>query len=98
MTVRIYDQPQHPLALETFINVEDPQQRADYEGLSKQDTIYMLFYDETLSHRLVKQVANIAKDEMKLVLNQADTLLAAIPKERFDFDKAKAAVMERTRL
>lgn len=58
MTVTIYDQPQHPLAMETFINVEDPQQRADYEGLAKQKTLHMLFYDETLRHRLTKGVNN----------------------------------------
>src|SRR3989442_834601 len=28
--VRLYDQPQHPLALETFSNVEDPQQRSEF--------------------------------------------------------------------
>lgn len=92
MTVRIYDQPQHPLALETFINIEDPQQRADYEGLATQDTIYMLFYDENLSRRLSKQVNNVAKDEIKHVLSQADSLFTAIPKERFDFDRADVLV------
>lgn len=30
MVVTIYDRPHNPLALETFINVEDPQQRPDY--------------------------------------------------------------------
>ena len=98
ITVRIYDQPQHPLALETFINVEDPQQRADYEGLAKQDTIHMLFYDEALRHRLSKGVNNRAQEEISRILGRADALFSAIPKENFDFDKAKAAVMERTRL
>lgn len=98
MTARIYDQPQHPLALETFINTEDPQQRADYEALAKQKTIYMLFYDETLHHRLSKGVNNAARDDMNLILNKADTLLSAIPKARFDFDRAKADVMATTRL
>lgn len=98
MTVRIYDQPQRPMAMETFINVEDPQQRADYEGLSKQETIYMLFYDEALRHRLSKGVNNSAREEITHILGQADQLLTTIPKERFDFDRAKAAVMERTRL
>ena len=30
MVVTIYDQPTHPLAVEAFINVQDPQQCADY--------------------------------------------------------------------
>jgi len=40
---RIYDQPQRPLALETFVNVDDPQQRADYAALAAQDNVYLLF-------------------------------------------------------
>src|SRR4051812_38097594 len=32
MLITIYDQPNHPLALETFVNVEDAEQRADYEA------------------------------------------------------------------
>jgi hypothetical protein len=98
MTVRIYDQARNPLALETFINVEDPQQRSDYAALAQQDTIYMLFYDETLRHRLSKGVNNVAREDISQVLDQADRLFASIPKERFDFDKAKAQVIERTEL
>jgi len=98
MTVRIYDQPQSPLALETFINVEDKEQRADYAGLAKQKTLHMLFYDEALNHRLTKGVHNGARGEITYILGQADKLLPTIPKDRFDFDRAKQAVMERTRL
>jgi hypothetical protein len=98
ITVRIYDQPQNPLALETFINVEDSQQRSDYAALSNQETLDMLFYDEVLRHRLTKRVNNVAKEDITQVLEQADRLFESIPKERFDFDRAKAAVMERTRL
>ena len=98
MTVRVYDQPQNPLALETFINVEDPQQRSDYATLANQETLSMLFYDEALSHRLTKRVNNVSKEDISQVLEQADRLFASIPKDRFDFDRAKAAVMDRTRL
>lgn len=98
ITVRIFDQPRNPLALETFINVEDSQQRSDYAGLSNQATLDMLFYDEILRHRLTKRVSNVSKEDINQVLEQADRLFAAIPKERFDFDRAKQAVMENTRL
>src|SRR6266536_3830564 len=30
MLTRLYDQPERPLALETFVNIDDEQQRADY--------------------------------------------------------------------
>ncbi|GEM_PF-962366 len=94
----IYDKPRNPLALEMFINVEDPQQKADYEALAEQNNLYMLFYDETVTHRLTKEVENAAKNEIRTIVSKADELFAAIPKESFDFDKAKADVMARVRL
>ena len=94
----IYDRPRNPLAVEMFVNVEDPQQKADYEALAEQDNLYMLFYDGTVTHQLTKEVENAAKDQIRTIVGKADELLAAIPKEQFDFDKAKADVMERVRL
>lgn len=96
--IRIYDQPQHPLALETFTNVEDEQQKAEFAGLATQDSVLMLFYDEALHHRLTKQVSYGQNELIPEILRQAEQLLAAIPEEKFDFDRAKAAVMLRTRL
>ena len=91
----IFDKPSNPLALETFINVEDPQQRADYQALSEQDTHLMLFYDETVTHRLTKEIKNVDADVIRQIVSKADELFAAIPKEKFDFDAAKADVMAR---
>src|SRR5215211_5553162 len=53
-----YDQPESPLALETFINVEDEQQRADFTDLAKRQELRFLFYDRALRHRLSKLVPN----------------------------------------
>lgn len=89
----IYDEPERPLAVETFINVEDPQQKADFEGLIKQEEAYLLFYDEQLQHRLTKGIPLRGGQIMTEILNEANTLLESIPKEQFDFDKAKSAVM-----
>lgn len=94
--VRIYDQPNRPLALETFVNVADPQQRADFVALANQEELHLLFYDESLSHRLTKGVRNFSKDAITLALSNADRLLARIPPDRFDFDKAKEDVMRTT--
>lgn len=58
----------------------------------------LLFYDESLRHRLSKGVANADRGIMSQILRQADTLFAGIPRERFDFDTAKAEVMRRTNL
>lgn len=94
----IYDQPERPLALETFINVADEQQRADVATLSRQRELHLLFYDEHLSHRLSKAVRLRDQETLGRIVQQAERLAAAIPDERFDFDSAKQAVMEATRL
>ena len=98
MVVRIHDQPDRPLALETFINVEDPQQRDDLAALANQDRLLMLFYDEGLAHRLTKTVPHTQNALVTQILDQANSLLAGIPRERFDFDAAKRRVMETTSL
>src|SRR5689334_15238124 len=56
MVTRIYDRPAEPLAFETFVNAGDPVQRADYEALSRQDELMLLFYDQTVNHALSKRV------------------------------------------
>lgn len=93
MVLTIYDQPDRPLALETFINVEDPRQAADFEVLSKQKEACLLFFDEQLQNRLTKGISLRGSEIMGEILCEANNLLAAIPKERFDFERAKAAVM-----
>lgn len=93
---RIYDQPSRPLALETFVNVGDTDQRADYAALTQQDRLLLLFYDEQLRHRLTKTTQGTDRIAVAQVLTTADRLLAAIPERLRDFDAAKAAVMEQT--
>jgi hypothetical protein len=95
---RIYDQPNRPLALETFVNVGDPDQRADYEVLSRQDELHLLFYDEQLRHALTKTTRGTDRAAMARVLTTADRLLEAIPEDHRDFDAAKADVMAQSSL
>src|SRR5215216_6895249 len=59
LVTRIYDRPDSSLGLETFINVEDPDQRADYAALAEQDHLLMLFYDDRLAHQLTKRVGGV---------------------------------------
>jgi len=96
--IRIYDQPDLPLALETFTNVQDEAQRAEFAALAVQKSVLLLFYDEGLKHRLTKQVDSAPNDAIPEIVRQADELLARIPPGQFDFDRAKAAVVRRTRL
>ncbi len=96
--VRIYDQPDRPLALETFTNVEDPVQWGEYAQLCLREEFDFLFYDETLSHRLTKRVRNTAGEHMANILNYADRVKASIPEDMYDFDQAKDDVLARTSL
>ena len=92
----VYDDPDRPLALETFTNIQDPRQKSDFAAIASQKTVIMLFYDETLTHRLTKAVGQGLNEPILEVLHHAEQMLAQIPKEKFDFDRAKAAVMKRT--
>lgn len=94
MTLRIYDDPLAPLAMESFINVADASQRADYTALAEQTEIALLFYDEALQHRLSKRISHSSGPIVPDVLATADAFLARIPAERFSFELAKAAVQE----
>jgi hypothetical protein len=93
----IYDRPEHPLALESFVNVADDQQRTDFAALAIQDTLPLLFYDEALTHRLTK-VVPFKNPEATQILSAAERLLENIPDEERNFDAAKAAVMQATQL
>jgi hypothetical protein len=98
MVIRIYDRPDSSLGLETFINVDDPDQQADCAVLAEQDHLLMLFYDERLRHQLTKRVGTPNPAAVSEVPANAAQLLAAIPPEQRDFDRAKTAVMARTKL
>jgi hypothetical protein len=98
IVTRIYDQPDSSLGLETFINVEDVDQRTDYSALAQQDHLLMLFYDERLRHQLTKRVGTPSREAITEVLTTAERLLSAIPADRRDFDHAKADVMAKTEL
>ncbi len=98
MVTRIYDQPASSVALETYVNVADADQRADYATLRDNSSLLMLFYDELAQHTLSKRVGGIVPEVIEDVLRHADQLLVAIPADRRDFDRAKADVMQRTEL
>jgi hypothetical protein len=96
--VTMYDQPRAPLALETFINVGDLQQREDFAALAEQRALPMLFYDDQLRHQLSKRVRLGDPQQIRTILAAAEGLRDAILETAFDFDRAKAAVMEATDL
>jgi len=88
--LRLYDRPHgrppSSLAFESFVNVDDEGQRSDYGELARPDLVDLYFYDETLQHRLTKQIPNNLRSDIPLVLITALRLRARIPTDRFDFD------------
>jgi hypothetical protein len=93
-----FDRPNSPLALESYINVAEPDQRTDFHDLANRPELRFLFYDASLQHRLTKAVPNHDPDIITQIVTTAEQLRARIPAARYDFDAAKAAVMERTSL
>ena len=96
--VRWFDQPESPLALESYTNVGDPQQRDDFADLAEREELRFLFYDAGLQHRLSKMVRNSDREIISRITTTAEDLAARIPADQLDFDAAKAAVIERTTL
>jgi hypothetical protein len=94
----IYDQPEHPLAVETFINIADEQQRADFAALANQDALMLMFYDEELAHQLTKVVPYQSREDITQLLGTAEGLLQDIPEGERNFDAAKAAVIQATQV
>jgi hypothetical protein len=95
LALRIYDQPRQPLAMESFINVREPDQREEYAALAEQEHIYLLFYDELLQHRLNQGIHNDDRAVVPQILATAEQLAGAIPDNLYDFDLAKQAIQER---
>jgi hypothetical protein len=96
--LRVYDQPFAPLALETFTNIADDEQRNTFAQLAIQRHTHLLFYDDSLTLRVAKQLRAPNASLVRNILSDAQALLARIPEDEYDFDAAKAAVMAATAL
>lgn len=94
--VEIYDDPKHPLALETFTNVRDDEQRRDFNILSGQPYYIFTFYNEYLTHRLTKLVHNTHGEHTASLFRQALLASSLIPDQQYNFDQAKATIIRRT--
>lgn len=93
ITATLYDQPQQPFVLETFINVADFDQYADYVTFTDQDELPILFYDGQHQFRLAKAVNNGPRETVPQIIKAAKRLLQQIPEGCLDFDRAKMDVM-----
>ena len=98
LTATLFDDPDQPFLLETFINVDEEDQRTDYASFADQEELLLLFYDERHRHQLAKTVGNGSRDRIPSILQAADELLAGVPVKERDFDQAKADVIAMIRL
>jgi hypothetical protein len=96
--ISLFDTPDEPLVFESFVNVADPTQHQEFASLLLQDDIPLLFYDESVAHQLTKRVHNGNPEELEAILRRATAVREQIPAERYDFDTAKAAIIETTTL
>lgn len=93
-----YDQIDAPLVMETFTNVADPSQAADFRRLATQERFPVVFYDEGLRHQLTKLVPQPRDPQVMRMVDAAVRIRESIPAQQYDFDEAKAEVMRRRRL
>lgn len=96
--IGLHDQPDDPLKLETFTNVDDPDQRMAFAAIAEQNALPFVIVDETAITRLIKQAPNTTAPHIPGLLAAADQLRRRIGAAAFDFDLAKAAVQEVTSL
>jgi hypothetical protein len=96
--IRLYDQPHSHLALETYVNVAADGQREDFASLGRQRSVALAFYNERLDNQLTKRIPNSKRDAAMFILFRAMNLSGQIPADRYDFDRAKEAVIAATTL
>ena len=91
----LHDRPKSALSFESFINIADPAQRAEFAALASQERLLLLFHDEELKLRLTKLVPQNRRQRLSVayLLREAHNFLTTISDDRLDFEKAKAAVM-----
>jgi hypothetical protein len=96
----VWDRPTTPLRLESFTNVRDPAQRDELAVLTDQPPALLLFYGDAARFRHAKRLALRQEQRIRLrqLLAAADQHAAGIPAARYDFDAAKAAVVDWTSL
>jgi hypothetical protein len=96
----LWDRPAAPLRLESFTNVRDPAQREELAALTGQTTALLLFYGDAARVHRAKRIAQHQEQRTQLtrLLAAAVQHAVGIPPGRYDFDAAKAVVVDATTL
>jgi hypothetical protein len=90
-----YARPAARREVAAFTDVADPQQAEAYLKLGKQKDILVLAYDASLQSPIQKRLTNLHQRAVLEILVLADKLRATIPANEYDFEAAKAAILER---
>jgi hypothetical protein len=92
LALTFLDDPDAPFTIDTFINVDEPEQLGNAAALVDQDALPLFFYDEALEHQLTKVLPYSSQEDIAYLLEVAEQLWRQIPREQYDFAAAKAAL------
>jgi len=89
--VELLDDPEAPFCMETFFNVEEPDQLRGLQELAKQSLIDLDFYDAACEYVFTKRLHNgkLQREQLGQLIWQALRHHEGIPESQRDFDEAK---------
>jgi len=92
--MRIYDDPQHPLQLESFLNTENPDHSKDFDLYKKSEYILIFLLDLDSEIRITKKIHNLP-----LMQEVLETAVELNRKDRdFNFERAKEWILQNMEL
>ncbi len=93
-----HDRPDSVHRFTAFTNIADPRQAEGFRRLAKQASLAILLYDERLQLAIQKRISNLYQREITEIARLAEKLRRLIPEDEYDFERAKARVVEQMRL
>jgi hypothetical protein len=95
LDVVVLDNPTSPFKLESFLNIDAPDQAAVLSSLANQDRLYLAFYGTDLSYRYTKVIRHDEQQWQYLdeLIQVAERYLHSLEPGGRDFDRAKADFM-----
>ena len=93
LVLTIEDPASGPLVLETFCNIAELDQLADWRSLLAADELRLVFFDEQHRCRLGKLIPQAPDADRAAIIPRALEILARTDPRELDFTAAKAACM-----
>jgi hypothetical protein len=97
LEITIFDHPQNPYRFESFLNIGQEDDTRLVEQLLSQEKLYFAFHGEDFTHRLTRVLdhSEIQREQLHRLVGQANDHWEETPKQRRDFDRAKADFQRR---